>query len=1222
MLTLTELLLVSQPPTAESHLSLPAGGAMGGGIITEISGDPTITILLMNYPTMLPLGFTDTGADIGIRPPRTQSPSAEGAELGVAELEESDSGSRSYSRGAEPPAVEIGEPSSGPRSRSRERKREFLLREHEVLEIPRRRREVEGMEIEPAQERNYRQRERERERSAAPSPVIMNNRIYNDSSDESDIEMRIRSSRNRSHYQSPSISSDEASEYEDFIASKVYEFRPSRSPSVALSVSEEGGSDRETPAAGSKKVSTSEHEKPQVSSPNTNLHIYESQYTGDAFIDGSHSAQLTVVQDPKRQRQPLFRWLHLKQAVLNLDQLSDEVTRDPELNDNDRKNVVKLLAEVRKNSKSKQKADGSHVKYMPPMALQSPLPSDDSDKSQETYRRWITWLCIPYFSLEEYSGLLSSKNPATYPNQTLWQAQYSGNAQERDMQQIVCQINKGSMPHKSCFHISQLWAIVLDTLFAETEMLTRLQEFVSHFLDFWPQTLQFLHHGQPVTERDWPRKYNLARHAKVTLSLTIIDPPKPPPRGILKPVLTAAAPAAESNAEEPKDELKPPSKGKETPQPRVELEAHTLPREANETFHVFTWLPHVQVFSSDRVSLVDSDALQKQMEEVDSYLKSGTSFSDKKAYQDCKESLRVSSFEYLEEQAKAIEGAKNKAQRRHEYEERIDILNAADTVFRLFLPVAYDGPTTAKYWGAVRDLVEMPVSLGNSELWGRPSSRLRRASAMRANAPGLRRYLRRLTQLIQSFEGLLSHAQANDREKVKIPDEFLKAWLHLLMGLVHSTQRMHLWRTHTDNAENLIKTGMRLVIDDLASHSSSSLLDRAALLPMELVSMACLTLFKDMTGTFRDISETYSDYLKALNSDITTKPSDRYTQHRISLLKAEISVIQKTLIHQYALCGAFFPTAPKQTSPSGLPGVGPPVSRTATVEKDRSHSIYERERSYSKSRSRRAPASYYDPSPGYQPAERTIVTKRVRESDPSSHRQRSRSHYDDDDGLFGADYTTIRDRYEDGDWTLHDSVLNPQESYKLNPTYWGGFRDMLATECVRLVQRRLEEFEQYDDYAKELERDNANKVDVTKGRQEMAIYAFTITTVIFLPLSAVSSIFGMNTNDIRNMKTDQWLYWATALPVTISVIIMGLWWMGELGNALRWLFRRERSYDYALGRPVGREVELLPGDIMPRLMRRQESPAPVRYVERRPGVVPAVGEAARPIHYRSSSDWV
>ncbi len=136
--------------------------------------------------------------------------------------------------------------------------------------------------------------------------------------------------------------------------------------------------------------------------------------------------------------------------------------------------------------------------------------------------------------------------------------------------------------------------------------------------------------------------------------------------------------------------------------------------------------------------------------------------------------------------------------------------------------------------------------------------------------------------------------------------------------------------------------------------------------------------------------------------------------------------------------------------------------------------LSEYESGYSRSRNRGRPSHiYYDPTPGYRPVEQSVVTSRIREPDLSSHRQRgNRSHYDDGDDRFGANYTaTTRDRYEDDDWTLHDSVLNPQELYKLNPTYWGGFRDLLATDCVRLVQRRLEEFEQYDDYAKELERD-------------------------------------------------------------------------------------------------------------------------------------------------------
>ena len=80
-----------------------------------------------------------------------------------------------------------------------------------------------------------------------------------------------------------------------------------------------------------------------------------------------------------------------------------------------------------------------------------------------------------------------------------------------------------------------------------------------------------------------------------------------------------------------------------------------------------------------------------------------------------------------------------------------------------------------------------------------------------------------------------------------------------------------------------------------------------------------------------------------------------------------------------------------------------------------------------------------------------------------------------------------------------------------------------------------------------------NKVDVTKDRQEQAIYAFTLVTIIFLPLSAVASIFGMNTSDVRDMDAGMWAYWAAAVPVTLLVIIGGLWWLGELRNLVNWL---------------------------------------------------------------------
>ncbi|GAB7365211.1 hypothetical protein MBLNU230_g6297t1 [Neophaeotheca triangularis] len=56
-----------------------------------------------------------------------------------------------------------------------------------------------------------------------------------------------------------------------------------------------------------------------------------------------------------------------------------------------------------------------------------------------------------------------------------------------------------------------------------------------------------------------------------------------------------------------------------------------------------------------------------------------------------------------------------------------------------------------------------------------------------------------------------------------------------------------------------------------------------------------------------------------------------------------------------------------------------------------------------------------------------------------------------------------------------------------------------------------------------------------------AAVVFAIVTVIFLPPSFVSSIYGMNTADIRDTEVRQWTYWATALLLTLIVITVTLW---------------------------------------------------------------------------------
>jgi len=61
-------------------------------------------------------------------------------------------------------------------------------------------------------------------------------------------------------------------------------------------------------------------------------------------------------------------------------------------------------------------------------------------------------------------------------------------------------------------------------------------------------------------------------------------------------------------------------------------------------------------------------------------------------------------------------------------------------------------------------------------------------------------------------------------------------------------------------------------------------------------------------------------------------------------------------------------------------------------------------------------------------------------------------------------------------------------------------------------------------------------IKVTEEGNSKAILIFTLVTIIFfLPLSFIVSVFGMNTSDIRDMKSNQTLFWLTALLVTGTV---------------------------------------------------------------------------------------
>ncbi len=57
----------------------------------------------------------------------------------------------------------------------------------------------------------------------------------------------------------------------------------------------------------------------------------------------------------------------------------------------------------------------------------------------------------------------------------------------------------------------------------------------------------------------------------------------------------------------------------------------------------------------------------------------------------------------------SADSAKDDGMKRRDYERRVDLVNAAVSIFDFFLPTESEGPTVLKYWGALYRM--MAVSL-------------------------------------------------------------------------------------------------------------------------------------------------------------------------------------------------------------------------------------------------------------------------------------------------------------------------------------------------------------------------------------------------------------------------------------------------------------------------------------------------------------------------------
>ncbi|KAI1370582.1 hypothetical protein F4677DRAFT_457763 [Hypoxylon crocopeplum] len=909
-------------------------------------------------------------------------------------------------------------------------------------------------------------------------------------------------------------------EFEDTTSATVYSFTPSRI-SRAVSAQPSMYADEESPEEHEGNVNDGGGGVRKELGHTLRLsHIFESQYSGDHTLGGSQSVNLTAVISNRVGAQPLFRWLHCTRNSMDFGEFSNEVMGVPSLTVAEKKGIRDLLARVqRKFVKIVQTADGRRVRHMEPGCIQHVLPPDGTSKTSSFGRHTTTWVCLPYFTLEKYSGLQGdAENTSTFPIET----------RERDMRQAVCQSK--DTPAGLCFHIAQIWCVVVDNSFLFTysrmsqdalrgdsiDLSTKtIQEissarrraiitvsyrqsvlwaipveecrtwldFISHFREFWPRRLQFFRRRRPVTANDWLRAWNMARHVsdKILLEMRIGTAPDPPPTDVLIPK------NIDQGVEGDREDMQRTSRAASEKLPPGR-KGRSMPQKAEST------APSTLSISSCL---------------VDDYLLSRTSFSDRRAYATCPEATRDEIYAHLEKEGiKLSELSDSSRTPQRNYEAQLDVFNAADVLFSFFFPPNVKVPTISRFWGALRAIL---------------------TDGKHSIITDIRLELRRLCVEVQTFKEMFAQSGKLEQAKIAVPKEIVEGWIHLLMGLIYLLKDHDKSDRLLNNARDLIRSGMATIIRSL---SDKSLLDSSVVLPLELLSLLSLKLLQDFTVGMPDISECYSACLSSVEADIASKPSDRYREYRIGLLMKEILVVQRIVKTQTSIfwsLGSFVEQA-EETDQGERSGEAYPSGPAHYIDSRDQFRQSSNARYYARESTRaRMPSDYRE-----GPIQYSSYL-------PPQPRSRTRSYAREEPAPY---------YYEEG---LSYVAANPPPSFELASTDPGGYRVLLQNECLQFLAGRERDFSGFRGWAASLRDANRNKIDTTKDRHENAIYAFTIVTIIFLPLSAVASIFGMNTRDVRDMDLDQWAYWAAAVPVTAAVIFLGLLWTGELGNISRWV---------------------------------------------------------------------
>lgn len=125
----------------------------------------------------------------------------------------------------------------------------------------------------------------------------------------------------------------------------------------------------------------------------------------------------------------------------------------------------------------------------------------------------------------------------------------------------------------------------------------------------------------------------------------------------------------------------------------------------------------------------------------------------------------------------------------------------------------------------------------------------------------IRMDLMSFAQDVQVFQNLMSHANDKERSDLELPQNFVTAWLTLVMAMVFGAANDNSWSHRLTRTVALVSRGMATLVRSL---SDEPLWERATIMPLEVLSLLTCGLLKDQVGKSDDICDTYSEYLASL----------------------------------------------------------------------------------------------------------------------------------------------------------------------------------------------------------------------------------------------------------------------------------------------------------------------------------------------------------------------